>query len=130
MLRLGSRAIEGVNMRTIIQEKLPRVKFAADLPGEPYRPCNGSEGEFFMSMWCEECARDKEMNGTVFREGRESGDDDWCEILGRSFRSDEPLPEWTYGKDGQPCCTSFVLVGQPVVQRCEHTPDMFGSPET
>lgn len=111
----------------IVQPKLPRVKFYPNKPGEPYRPCNGSEGEYFHAMWCEECARDKEMNGTVYREGREATDDDWCEILGRSFRSDEPLPEWTYGDDGQPKCTQFVPMDQPIpAPRCEHTADMFG----
>jgi hypothetical protein len=113
-------------MVTLIQPKLPRVKFHPVKPGTPYRPCNGSEGEYFMSMWCEDCARDKEMNGTVFREGREAGDDDWCEILGRSFRSDEPLPEWVYGPDSQPCCTQFVPMDQPIPEpRCEKTADMF-----
>jgi hypothetical protein len=111
---------------TIIQPKLPRVKFMERPAGEPYRPCNGSEGEYFMAMWCEECERDKELNGTVCREGREAGDDDWCEILSRSFRSDEPLPEWVIGKDGQPKCTAFVPLGQGTAPpRCEHTVDMF-----
>lgn len=112
---------------TIVQPKLPRVLFMTRKPGESYRPCNGSEGEYFHSMWCEECERDKEMNGTVFREGREASDDDWCEILGRSFRSDEALPEWIYGDDGQPKCSMFVPLGRGIAPpRCQHTPDMFG----
>ncbi len=112
---------------TFIQPKLPRVEFYPNKPGEPYRPCNGTEGEFFHAMWCEECARDKAMNGTVYREGREENDDDWCEILGRSFR-DDPLPEWTYGEDGQPKCTSFVPMGKtPPEPRCEHTADLFAA---
>lgn len=111
----------------IIQPKLPRVEFYPAPPGEPYRPCNGSEGEYFMAMWCEECARDKEMNGTCHAEGREADDGDWCEIIGRSFRSDEPLPEWVYGADGQPMCTAFVKVGEPIqAPPCEHTQDLFG----
>ncbi len=66
------------------------------------------------------------MNGTVYREGREATEDDWCEILGRSF-TDEPLPEWVYGDDGQPKCSQFVPAGEPVpAPRCEHTADMFG----
>ena len=109
---------------TLVQPKLPRVQFFPNKPGEPYRPHNGSEGEYFHAMWCEECERDKAMNGTVYREGREETHSDWCEILGRSFR-DEPLPEWVYGKDGQPCCTQFVAMGQTETQRCEHTGDMF-----
>lgn len=112
-----------------VQPKLPRVKFHANKPGESYMPCNGTEGEFFHSMWCEECARDKAMNGTVYREGREETDEDWCEILGRSFREDA-IPEWVYGADGQPCCTQFVPMEQEVTARCEHTADMFDAEQT
>jgi hypothetical protein len=118
---------------TIIQPKLPPVKFYPNKPGEPYRPCNGTDGEFFHAMWCEECAKDKEMNGTCFREGRDATDEDWCEILGRSFRSDEPLPEWVYGEDGQPKCTQFVKYVEPregdlssLAVRDDKTVDMFG----
>ena len=112
-----------------VQPKLPRVTFAENTPGESYMPCNGTEGEFFHAAWCENCERDKSMNGTVHREGREETDDDWCEILGRSFREDA-IPEWVYGKDGQPCCTQFVPMGQPLPQRCEHTADLFGGDKT
>ena len=116
---------------TFVQPKLPRVKFFARTPGEPYRPCNGSEGEYFQAMWCEECERDKALNGTAFREGREDTEDDWCEIVGRSYRTDEPLPEWVYGADGQPCCTQFVPMGQPVPPaRCQATVDMFNEADS
>lgn len=112
---------------SIVQDKLPPVLFYPNKPGEQYRPCNGSEGEYFQAMWCENCERDKELNGTAFREGREAGDDDWCEIVGRSYREPEPLPEWVYGQDGQPCCTAFVPMGRPIPPpRCEHTVDLFG----
>lgn len=112
-----------------VQPKLPRVKFFERTPGEPYMPCNGTEGEYFHSMWCEECERDKAMNGTVHREGREECDDDWCEILGRSFREDT-IPEWVIGADGQPCCTQFVPMGDKLpTPLCEHTDDMFGGGE-
>lgn len=70
-------------MPTIIQPKLPRVQFYSRMPGDAYRPCNGTEGEYFHSMWCDNCARVAHGH----REGRDAGDDDWCEILGRSFRS-------------------------------------------
>lgn len=109
----------------IIQPKLPRVEFAPDAPGEPYRPCNGSEGEYFIGMWCEECDRDKVMNGNATVEDADKDPTLYCEILSRSFLSDEPLPEWTHGEDGQPKCTQFVPKGQQAPQRCEHTPDMF-----
>jgi hypothetical protein len=110
---------------TLVQPKLPRVKFFARAPGEQYRPCNGSEGEYFHAMWCEECERDKAMNGTWDRTKGEPDQDDYCEVLNRSFRDSEPLPEWTYGEDGQPMCTQFVPVGEKIVDRCSHTADMF-----
>lgn len=112
-------------MASIVQPKLPRVEFFPDKPGEPYRPCNGTEGEFFISMWCEECERDKVMNGQATHEDADKDPDLYCEILNRSMR-DEPLPEWTHGENGQPCCTQFVPIGQPIPNRCKHTPDMFG----
>lgn len=113
----------------LVQPKLPRVKFYEGTPGKSYMPSNGTEGEFFMAAWCEECARDKAMNGTVHREGRNETDDDWCEILGRSFREDA-IPEWIYGEDGQPKCTQFVPMGEPIpTPRCLNTPDLFASVE-
>lgn len=88
------------------------VRWFAGAPGAPYRPSNGTEGLCFIAGWCEHCARDLEMNGTKRTE--DCGDEDWCEILGRSFRSDEPLPEWIYGEDGQPKCTAFIPFGEPI----------------
>jgi hypothetical protein len=111
---------------TFVQPKLPRVKFFAQESGKPYRPCNGSEGEYFLSMWCEECERDKVMSGQATVEDADHDPDLYCEILNRSFRTDEPLPEWVYGEDGQPMCTQFVALGSVVTApRCEHTADMF-----
>lgn len=95
--------------------------------GEPYRPSNGTEGACFHEAWCCKCERDKSMNGTCYREGREENDEDWCEILGRSFR-DEPLPEWVHDKDGYPSCTAFVPMGEKIPPpRDDKTIDMFGS---
>ncbi len=111
---------------TIIQPKLPPVIFMSNAAGEPYRPHNGSEGEYFHAMWCEECARDKVFNGEATTEDADKDPDLYCEILSRSFRSDEPLPEWNYGDDGQPRCTQFAPKGQPIpTPRCQHTADMF-----
>ena len=113
-------------MVTIVQPKLPRVKFMERTPDELYRPCNGSEGEYFIAMWCEECARDKVMNGEATQEQADADPDLYCEILNRSFRSDEPLPEWVIDEDGQPKCTQFIPVGQAVPARDPLTIDMFG----
>lgn len=114
-------------MITYIQPKLPRVEFYPNKPGESYRPCNGSEGEYFHAMWCEECERDKVMNGSANIDEADHDPDLYCEILNRSFRSDEPLPEWTYGADSQPCCTQFVPKGTAATVRCEHTADLFAN---
>jgi len=120
-------------MVTIVQPKLPRVEFYPNKPGEPYRPCNGTEGEYFHSMWCEECARDKVMSGQATVEDADKDPSLYCEILNRSFRSDEPLAEWTYGDDGQPKCTQFERFVEPregeqpsQVVRDDRTVDMFG----
>lgn len=107
-------------------EQTAAVEFYPDeQPGQPYRPSSGSEGEYFLSAWCSECQRDKVMSGQATVEDADKDPDLYCEILNRSFRSDEPLPEWTYGADGQPCCTKFVPLGQPVPCRCEHTAELF-----
>lgn len=109
---------------SIVQEKLPRVRFAEGDPGNSYMPCNGSEGEYWFSMWCEECARDKVMNGEATQEQADQDDSLLCEIIGRSFCHDA-IPEWVYGDDGQPKCTQFVPQGQAVPHRCPLTQDMF-----
>lgn len=88
----------------------------AERVGQPYQPSNGTEGECFISSWCGECQRDKSM-----REGapiEECDDDELCDIIARSFAyspGDEQYPkEWQYDKDGQPCCTAFIPVGDPI----------------
>lgn len=107
-----------------VQPKLPRVTFMARTPGERYQPCNGTEGECFWSMWCEECARDKVMNGEATQEQADSDDSLYCQILNNSFAK-EGCDEWVIGEDGQPMCTAFIPAGQPVPFRCPATTDMF-----
>jgi hypothetical protein len=98
--------------------------------GQRYEPSNGTEGSCFHAAWCERCERDRDMNGTCHREGREPGPDDWCEILGASFQSGG-VKEWIFDAKGQPMCTAFVPVGQALpIPRCENTPDMFGETKT
>lgn len=91
--------------------------------GQQYEPSNGTEGAVFQQEFCARCERDKDMNGTCHAEGREAGDDDWCPILGASFRGE--AKEWVYGADGHPTCTAFTPKGQNTLERCEHTTDMF-----
>jgi hypothetical protein len=92
------------------------------LVGQQWMPSNGTEGEIFWSEWCSHCERDKVMNGTVWEE--DAGDGDLCQILSASFAGE--ATEWVYGADGQPTCSAFVPCGEPVRDRCPHTPDMFG----
>ena len=96
--------------------------------GEKYRPANGYEGEIFFSFWCRHCQRDKAM-----REGYDINDcydDEKCDILRNSMEfnvdEDDYPHQWTYGLDGQPCCTSFIPAGtMPTVFRDPLTIDMF-----
>lgn len=89
--------------------------------GEQWVPSNGDEGGIFWSEWCANCERDKVMNGTVWEQ--DAGDDDYCPILAASFSG--KATQWVYATDGQPTCTGFTPMGQPLAYRCEHTPDLF-----
>lgn len=63
--------------------------------GKPYRPSNATEGEYFTSQWCGECA-----NAT---------DDEYgctCPIYLNSMIDN--VPEWIIDPHGQPKCTAFV----------------------
>ena len=70
----------------------------------PYRPSNGSEGEWFTDKFCDQCLKDKE-----WREKEKNP----CDILGRSMafntREEQYPKEWIYGENGSPTCTAFVL---------------------
>lgn len=90
--------------------------FAASQAGKPYQPCNGTEGLVFTDAWCGSCARDKAMS-----EGKpieECDDDEKCDIIALSMAyniGDPQYPKaWVFAHDGQPCCTEFVEVGQPI----------------
>lgn len=116
---------------------LPSIRFFPDAlaeakkanVGQKYQPSNGTEGDRFFENWCYQCARDKAMNsGTDYDE---CGDNEICDRIARSFayNVDEPEypAEWQIDKNGQPCCTAYVPVGEPIPEpRCEHTADMFG----
>ena len=96
---------------------------------EKYRPSNGSEGECFYAGWCRHCQRDKAM-----REGcdfDECDDNDLCQIIADTMAYDidhaKYPKEWTYDKDGNPCCTAFVPAGDPIPTHDEFTIDMFAT---
>lgn len=68
---------------------------------KPYRPANGTEGDFFMEDFCYRCKHDSEDNP--------------CEILGLTFWysiGDPKYPGeiWIVDDDGlsNPRCTAFV----------------------
>ncbi len=67
---------------------------------ELYRPSNGSEGEWFMSQWCDRCVKDTPSRP--------------CRILGRTMvfdtRDKEYPHEWVHDAGqwpGNPRCTAF-----------------------
>lgn len=66
--------------------------------GEPWRPSNGFEGDYFSECVCAHCS--------LCPDG-EPG----CEIQLRALFcdiGDDDYPtEWQYGPDGQPRCTAF-----------------------
>lgn len=92
-----------------------------------YRPSNSTDGCAFYAKWCENCAKDKHMS-----EGKdydECSDDEVCQIIADTLAYPIQSPKypkaWTYDKDGHPCCTEFVEVGQKMPHRCAKTEDMF-----
>lgn len=67
-------------------------------PVEIYRPCNGTEGDWFRAQFCDKCQRDKPEI------------EEYCDILGRTFLHAEDAPEypsqWRIEND-KPVCTAF-----------------------
>ena len=85
----------------------------------PYRPSNGTEGDMFMSKFCDKCAKCN----------MHDDDKDPCKILGASMMyniSDPEYPkEWIEDENG-PKCTAFIPEGQDIPdERCSETLDMF-----
>lgn len=62
---------------------------------DPYMPSNGTEGEWFLSIWCKNCQKD-----TLIRGGKKQ-----CSILTKSLIGEQPK-QWMYLRD-VPACTSF-----------------------
>jgi hypothetical protein len=94
-------------MEAIVMAREPL--FTADLAkkciGQKlYRPSNGEEGELFKERWCYECAVWNTLEDA----------DITCPILNATMWNgeDDPRypPQWTFDKNGQPCCTEFILV--------------------
>jgi hypothetical protein len=72
-------------------------------PGDPYRPSNGTEGEWFMNDFCHRCRRDRNQD---------------CEIIpitmGLDTDEDDYPHQWTYDLEGRPTCTAFVSLERSV----------------
>ncbi len=68
---------------------------------KPYRPSNGSEGDWFMSEHCYQC----------IHENPDSEKKPKCEIITASmcfFITDAGYPkEWCYDENNEPCCTKW-----------------------
>ena len=69
-----------------------------------YRPSNGSEGDWFINKYCNNCIHGKyEHTGDI--------QDKPCDILSSSFCygiEDEKYPkEWQYDENNKPCCTNY-----------------------
>ncbi len=94
------------------------------LRSEPYRPCNGDEGEWFMGKWCDNCHHDAAFQGDDSKPG--------CEIiLGVMTNSptDPNYPtEWVYDPNGHPICTKYRAIDTEPMPKpiCRHTLPLFG----
>jgi len=96
-----------------------------DAAGKPYRPSNGTEGEYFEAQWCASCKKQPDMTDPHF-------DGEWCEIsvLMHAFDIDAPEypKELVYDHKGKPKCKAYQHekdsreLPEP---RCEKTKDMF-----
>ena len=72
--------------------------------GKPYRPGNGTEGDYFHAAACARC--------TKWKRATDPEDfDNGCmiELMAINMTIDEPEypKEWIFGPDGQPTCTAF-----------------------
>lgn len=93
------------------------------LPGEQWKPSNGTAVFIFTENWCSNCAKDK-----AFSEGKDIEDcaeEELCKIIvAASFRGE--AVEWRRMPNGETKCIAFVEKEQPIpVPRCTKTCDMF-----
>lgn len=98
------------------------------MPSErkPYRPSNGTEGEWFDHLFCARCWRDRKFRQTEDAAGG-------CPIIAAalSFSIDHPLypPEWIEDAAG-PRCTAFSPIKGPRVGKRKADPrqgDLFAA---
>jgi len=66
---------------------------------KPYLPSNGTEGEIFISKWCEKCTKDTSLrNGSKF-----------CIILTKTMMEGN-VKQWIYNDKNEPICTAFKSI--------------------
>lgn len=70
-----------------------------------YCPSNGTEGEWFMSRFCEHCINEKFIHTQDFK-------DKQCKLLNNALlydKNDKEFPEeWIYNSEGHPICAAHV----------------------
>lgn len=88
---------------------------------EPYRPSNGTEGDWFYAAWCANCWRDR------------PDEEVYCPIWGLALAMDLGVNISQYPKElvmnehGVPRCTAFADLTIPLPEpRCDKTEDLFG----
>lgn len=81
-----------------------------------YCPSNASDGQIFMSKFCDRCELDSKFSEDVPEGG--------CQIIVATmvWSVNDPLypAQWCYDANGQPTCTAFVPMGD------DKTLDIFG----
>lgn len=69
--------------------------------GKQWMPSNGTEGEMFMSAFCERCIHEKWMHTM-------NNADKKCDVLNRALlNAPDKQPEWIYSEEGWPICTEW-----------------------
>ncbi len=90
---------------------IPDLDKHAPQDGAPYRPSNGTEGEYFDEGWCANCKADKN-----FRDDNGEG----CPIIARALAydvGDDGFPsEWQW-QNGEPVCTAFDDISENITKQ-------------
>ena len=95
------------------------LELHVSLPGEQWQPSSGNDADALHAI-CEDCQRDRTLNGTVAF--CEAEPEDYCEIIGRSYRG--PVNEWRRMPDGSIKCMAFLPMDAPA-PRCNGTLELF-----
>lgn len=84
---------------------IPEFVVPAVLPGEQWKPSNGTVGYSFVADVCGDCERDREED---------------CDILARSFRGE--AIEWRYTDEDGCFCMAYAPLGERIPEPpCPHT---------